>query len=120
VRSTIDDVEERNGENVRLLGTSKIGDVDVERYTLRIQRQSCMLSIVNILCNLAHLLSSGSLSDSHGDTENGIGTELALCGSAIELVEELINLGLVLDINVLLEESGCDHVVDVGNSLENT
>jgi hypothetical protein len=69
---------------------------------------------------ISYLLSSGSLGDSHGDTENGVGTELALVVGSIELVHELVNLGLVLDVDVLLEESRSDDVVDVGDSLEDT
>ena len=83
------------------------------------------MSVFNVLQDeifpdITYLLSSGGLSNSHGNTENGVGTELALGGSTIELVEELVNLGLVLDIDVLLHEGGRNHVVDIGNSLEDT
>jgi hypothetical protein len=39
---------------------------------------------------------------------------------SIKLDQELIDLWLILDINVLLDESRADDLVDVGNSLENT
>lgn len=75
VGTTVQHVLEGNGENVRLLGSGKVGDVSVERDTL---------------------LSGGSLGDGHGDTENGVGSKLGLVLGAIELVEEVVNSGLVL------------------------
>lgn len=119
VRTTVENVHEGDRENVRLLGTSKIGDVDVKRDTLWWKLVPRFLSTLFIPA-IAYLLSSSSLCDGHRNTENSVGTELALGWSTIELVEELINLGLVLDINVLLEESRCNHIVDISNSLENT
>jgi hypothetical protein len=67
-----------------------------------------------------YLLSSTGLGDSQADTENGVGTELGLVGGTIELVEEGINLGLVLDINVLLDQSRANDVVDVADGLGDT
>jgi hypothetical protein len=99
VGATVQDVHERNGQNVGLLSASQVGDVSVERDTL---------------------LSSSGLSDGHGDTENSVGTELSLVLGSIELVEESIDSGLVLDVNVLLDQSGGDLVVDVGNGLGDT
>lgn len=72
------------------------------------------------ISDLAHLLSSSSLSNSHRYTQDSVSTELALSRCAIELVKEVVNLSLLLDINVLLEESGCDHIVDVCDGLEDT
>jgi hypothetical protein len=66
------------------------------------------------------LLGSCGLCDGHGDTENGIGTQLLLVLCAIELVQEGIDSGLVLDVNLLLDESRGNGVVDVGNSLGDT
>jgi hypothetical protein len=88
-----------NGENVGLLGTSQVGDVCVERNTL---------------------LSSSGLCDSHGNTKNGIGTELLLVLGAIELVQEGVDGGLVLDVDGLLDEGWGNGVVDVTNSLGHT
>jgi hypothetical protein len=99
VGATVQDVHERNGQNVRLLGAGQVRDVSVERDTL---------------------LSGGGLSNGHGDTENGVGTELSLVLGSIELVEESIDSGLVLDVDVLLDQSRSDLVVDVGNGLEDT
>jgi hypothetical protein len=99
VGATVQDVHERNGENVGLLGASQVGDVSVERDTL---------------------LSSSGLSNGHGDTENGIGTKLSLVLGSIELVEESIDGGLVLDVELLLDQGRCDLLVDVGNGLGNT
>jgi hypothetical protein len=67
-----------------------------------------------------HLLSGSSLRNSQRDTEDGIGTELALVWSSIKLDQKLVDLWLILDIDVLLDESGTDDLVDIGNSLENT
>lgn len=99
VGATVQDVLEGNGEDVGLLGTGKVGNVDVERDTL---------------------LGGGSLGNGQGDTKDGVGTKVTLVGSAIELVQELINLSLVLDVNVLLDESGANGLVDVLDGLEDT
>lgn len=66
------------------------------------------------------LLSSSGLSDSQADTEDGIGTKVRLVGAAIELVEEFVNLGLVLDVEVFLDNGGADNLIDVLNGLEDT
>ena len=97
--TTVQDVLERNGENIWLLGSGKVGDVSVERNTL---------------------LSSTSLGNGQGDTKDGVGTEVGLVGCAVELDEEFINLALVLDIDVLLNDGGSDGLVDVGDGLEDT
>lgn len=60
------------------------------------------------------------LGNSQANTEDCVGTELGLVGSAIKLDEELINLGLVLDVDVLLDQGRADNVVDVLNSLGDT
>ena len=99
VGATIQNVLEGNGKNVGLLGTGKVGDVSVERDAL---------------------LSSGSLGDGHGDTEDGVGTELGLVGGTVKLVHELVDGALVLDVEVLLDESGSNDIVDVGDGLEDT
>lgn len=99
VGATVEDVHEGNGKNVRLLGTGKVGDVSVEGDTL---------------------LGSGGLSDGHGDTEDGVGTELGLVGGTIKLVHEVVDGALVLDIKVLLDEGGTEDIVDVGDGLEDT
>ena len=75
VRTTVEDVHEGNGEDVGLLGAREVGDVSVKRDAL---------------------LSSSSLGDGHGDTEEGVGTELGLVGGSVELVEESVNGRLVL------------------------
>lgn len=66
------------------------------------------------------LLGSASLGNGQAHTEDGVGTELGLVGSAIKVVEELVNLGLVLDVDVLLDDRGSDDSVDVLDGLENT
>jgi hypothetical protein len=99
VGATVEDVHEGNGKNVRLLGAGKVGDVSVERDTL---------------------LGSGGLSDGHGDTEDGVGTELGLVGGTIKLDHEVVNGTLVLDIEVLLDEGGTEGLIDISDSLGDT
>lgn len=69
---------------------------------------------------MTDLLSSSGLGNSQRNTKNGIGTQLALVWGSIEAVQELINLGLILDINVLLDKSWANDIIDVGDSLGNT
>lgn len=88
-----------NGKDVGLLGASQVGDVSVERDTL---------------------LSGSGLCNGHGDTEDGVGTQLLLVLGAIELVQEGVDSGLVLDVDSLLDESGGNGVVHVGDSLGDT
>lgn len=99
VGTTVQDVLEGNGQDVGLLGAGEVGDVSVEGNTL---------------------LGGTSLGNGQGDTKDGVGTKVALVGSAVELDEELVNLGLVLDIDVLLDESGANGLVDVLDSLQDT
>ena len=66
------------------------------------------------------LLSRTSLGNGQGNTEDGIGTEVGLVGGSVELLEELVDLGLVLDVDVLLDQSRGDGLVDVLDSLEDT
>lgn len=67
-----------------------------------------------------YLLSGTSLGNGQRDTEDGVGAELALVVSSIKRVEELINLGLVLDVKVLLDQSRANDGVDVGDGLGDT
>lgn len=64
------------------------------------------------------LLSSTSLGNGQADTKDGVGTELGLVGGSIEVNQELVDLGLVLDINVLLDDSGANGLVDVLDGLK--
>lgn len=74
-----------------------------------------------VLCGYKEdLLSSGSLRNRHGNTKNGVGAQLCLVRRAIELVEEFIDLCLFLDVQILLDQSGSNGVVDVGDGLGNT
>ena len=95
----VDDVHEGNGEDVGLLGAGQVRDVGIEGHAL---------------------LGGTGLGDSQAHTEDGVGTKLGLVGSAIKVVEELVDLGLVLDVDVLLDDRGSDDLVDVLDSLENT
>lgn len=96
---SVQDVHEWDWENVWLLGASEVGDMGVKWDVL---------------------LSGTGLSNGEGDTEDGVGTKLSLVCGSIELDEEVINGLLVLDIDVLLDESWTDDLVDVLNSLKDT
>ena len=52
------------------------------------------------------LLSSGGLGDGHGDTENGVGTKLALVWGSIEFEKELVDSGLVLTSTLAFKRAG--------------
>jgi hypothetical protein len=64
------------------------------------------------------LLGSAGLGNGQAHTEDGVGTELGLVGGAIEVNQELVDLGLVLDVDVLLDDGGRDDLVDVLDGLE--
>ena len=97
--TAVEDVLEGDGEDIGLLGSGKVGDVSVQWDAL---------------------LSSTGLSNGQGDAEDGVGTEVGLVGGAIELEEELVDLGLVLDVDVLLDDGGANGLVDVLDGLEDT
>ncbi|KAI6759168.1 hypothetical protein HG531_013929 [Fusarium graminearum] len=97
VGTTVEDVHEGNGEDIGLLGSGEVGDVSVQRNAL-----------------------GTGLGNGQRNTKDGVGTKLGLVGGTIELVEESINSGLVLDIEVLLNQSGGNDGVDVLDSLGDT
>lgn len=66
------------------------------------------------------LLSGTGLSNGQTDTEDGVGTKLGLVDRAIELVQELVDLGLVLYIDVLLSKSWTNDRIDVLDGLGDT
>lgn len=115
MRATVEDVHERDWKNVWLLGAGQVGDVSIEGDAL------LLVSIdQSRRSSSTDLLSSSSLGDSHAHTKDGVCTKLGLVLSAIELVEELVNLGLVLDIKALLHERRGDDIVNVADGLGNT
>jgi len=57
----------------------------------------------------------GSAGNGHGNRENGVGSELALVGGAIEIDQFAIDGGLVLRIHV--KDGRADLVVDVSDGL---
>lgn len=113
----VEDVHERDGEHVRLLGASKVGDVSVQRNALRRSQLSFSTQHGS---PATHLLSSTSLGNSQADTEDGVGAKLGLVGGAIEAVEELIDLGLVLDVDALLDQGRGNDSVDILDGLGDT
>lgn len=113
--TSVQDIHERHRQHIRLLGACEVGNVSIKRDTLI---PSVLLQHGESL--QSYLLSGGSLCNRHTDTEDGIGTKLGLVLRSIEAVQELVDLGLVLDIEVLLDESGSNHIVDVCYGLGNT
>jgi hypothetical protein len=95
----VEDVLEGHREHIGLLGTGEVRDVGVEGDAL---------------------LGGTGLGNSQADTEDGVGTELGLVRSSVELNQELVDLGLVNDIDVGLDKGRSDDLVDVLDSLENT
>lgn len=67
-----------------------------------------------------NLLSSSGLCNGQRNTQDGVGTQLALVWSAIEAVQERVDSSLVLDIEVLLDHGRRNDLVDVVDSLEHT
>jgi len=66
---------------------------------------------------LAHLVGGSGLRDSHGDTEDGVGSELALVGGTVELDEEVINLLLGGDGELGVDQGRGNDLVDVLDGL---
>ena len=94
------------------------------RAPQREHREECSCKVVSWLRSLdldiRYLLRGTGLGDGQADTQDGIGTQLGLVRSTIELVQELVDLLLLGNIDVLLDESRTDDLVDIGNSLQDT
>jgi hypothetical protein len=69
---------------------------------------------------LTSLLCCCSLRNCKTNSENGIGTELGLVWGSVKLDQELVNLGLVLDVNVFLDNGWANDIVDIGDSFCDT
>lgn len=96
MRSAVDDVEGRARKDIRRLDARELSKMRIQRNSL-FRRTS--------ICH----------SDRH--TQDRICAELAFVGRTVELDEEVINLLLLRDRKSGLDESGCNHVVDIGNCL---
>lgn len=68
----------------------------------------------------SYLFSGTSFGNSQADSQNGIGTELALVRGTVKPIEESVDLGLILNINVLLDQGRANDGVDILNSLGDT
>lgn len=99
VRTSVQDILEGHRKHVWLLGSSKLGDVAVQRNTL---------------------VASSSLGRCHAHPKDSIRTEVRLVGSAIKFVEKFVDFDLVLDIDCFLNEGWTNDFVDVLDSLCNT
>lgn len=113
--TSVEDIHEWNWKDIWLLGTGQIGNVSV--------KWNALYQSAYILCLQAfpsYLLGSSGLGDGQRDTKDGIGSELGLVGGSVQLDQELIDLWLILDIDVLLDDSRANDIVDIGDSLKNT
>ena len=68
----------------------------------------------------SHLFSGTGFRDGHGDTENGVGTQLALVRGTVQLDQQVIDLLLLSNSQTRVDQFLGDDVVDVGNGLEHT
>lgn len=69
---------------------------------------------------LSHFLSGTGLGNGHGDTEDGVGTQLALVRGTVQLDQQVVNLLLLGNGQTRVDQLLGDDVVDVGNSLQDT
>ena len=99
VGSSVDDVERRGGQGERSLDAGDLGQVLVQGDTL---------------------LGGTGLADGHRDTEDGVGSQLALVGGSVELDEEVVDLLLLSDLETRPDEGLGDDVVDVRDGLGDT
>jgi len=99
MRSAVDNVESRGGEDKGRFDTSNVGKVLVKRDTL---------------------LGGRCLRDSDGDTEDSISTELSLVCGTIELDEEIVDFLLVHHGDASLDELWGNDIVHVRNGLGDT
>ena len=67
-----------------------------------------------------YLLLRRGLGNSHANTQYRVGSQLRLVLCAVELVDEGVHLRLVFDVNVLLNESWSNNIVDIGDGFQNT
>ena len=86
VGTTVKDVHEWDREDVGFLCACKVGDVGVKRNSLVTISKFSIFSL-----NITYLLGSGSLCDSHADTEDSISTKVSLVCSSIKIIQELVN-----------------------------
>jgi hypothetical protein len=66
------------------------------------------------------LFSSTSLGNAQAHSQNRIGTKVRLVCCAIEFDEELVNLGLIFDIDVLFDDRRANCLVDVLDCFKDT
>jgi len=99
MRTAIDNVEGRSGEDEGWLDSSKICQVLVEGNTL---------------------LGGSSLRYSDGNAKDSIGSKFSFVGGTVELDEEVIDFLLVENGESRLDKFRRNNVVDVGDSFRNT
>jgi hypothetical protein len=68
---------------------------------------------------MTHLLSGASFGNSQTAAQNSVGTVLGLVRSAIQLDQEVVDLGLVLDIEARLDQGRSKNLVHILDSREN-
>ena len=112
---SIEHVHERNWENIGLLGSRKVRDMGIEGHALRwsVNRLQGRSS------GAANLLGSTSLGNSQTDTKDGVGTKFGLVRAPVKINQELVNLGLILDVQALLDQGRANCLVYVLDGLQN-
>ena len=98
MRTAIDNIESRARKHIGGLDTSELSQVLVHRNTL---------------------LSSTSLDDSDGDTEDSVSAVLALVGGTVKFDQEIIDLLLLGNLEAGLDQLRTEDGVDVCNGLAN-
>ncbi|KAH3667348.1 hypothetical protein OGAPHI_002997 [Ogataea philodendri] len=99
VRTSVQNVLERNRQHKWLWSLGDVADVLVQWNTL---------------------VGSGGLGSRKRHSENGIGSQFALVFGSVQRKQELVEFLLVQNRNLGLNDSRCNDVVDIGNSLQNT
>ncbi len=105
--TSVDNVERRDRQ--RKLGirlSSELSNVLIERNSLSKLIQSTRVFATN-------LFSSSSATGSKRNSKNRIGTKLGLVGGSIEVDHKGVDLLLVGNVNLGIDEGGCDDSVDV-------
>ncbi len=112
---TIENVLERNWQDVWLLRPRKVGHMHIEWYFLSDLRLVRLWQL-----KTTHLLGSTSLSDAQAHAKNGIGTQVRLILGVVQLDEEVIDGLLVFHIQIGIDHLRCDELVDVLDGLQDT
>lgn len=91
----------------------------IQRNALQWRRTSAISHVLSSIIS-TNLLRRSSLGDSQAHAQDGIGSQIGLVLRPVELDEKFIDLGLFLDVEVLLDELRTNGVVDILDGFQNT